>query len=133
MSKLKILLIAVTFFSPSMAPAQGLVPTLDSEFEFCQDRPPEPEWMQNIHVRESYKRLLVQSIYRLEGYQRVANATDCTCDTLFPPWTDAVQHFNDNYLHLEQFEAMQTRRDFQNQGTALRRSVRELCEAEGNW
>jgi len=96
MSKLKILLIAVTFFSPSMAPAQGLVPTLDSEFEFCQDRPPEPEWMQNIHVRESYKRLLVQSIYRLEGYQRVANATDCTCDTLFPPWTDAVQHFNDN-------------------------------------
>lgn len=133
MRQIPLILVAAMATAPSIAPAQGLVPSMDSEFEFCQDRPSEPDWMQNIPVRESYKRLLVQSIYRLEGYQRAANAGNCTCDTLFPPWTDAVQHFNDNYLHLEQFEAMQTRREFQDQGTALRRSVRELCEAEGNW
>jgi len=133
MNKFTLLLVAATVLSPAMAPAQGLVPTMDREYEFCQDRPTEPDWMQNLHVRESYKRLLIQSIYRLESYQRVADVGDCTCDTLFPSWTEAVQRFNDNYLHLEQFESMQTRRDFENQGTALRRSVRELCEAEGNW
>ena len=127
------ILAATAAMYPSLAPAQGLVPTIDSGFEFCQDRPPEPEWMQNLHVRESYKRLLVQSIYRLESYQRAANAGDCTCETLFPPWTDAVQQFNDNYLHLEQFDAMQTRREFQDRGTEIRRSVQSLCEAEGNW
>lgn len=133
MKKSAPILAAIAALSTSMAPAQGLVPTIDSGYEFCQDRPPEPEWMQNLHVRESYKRLLVQSIYRLESYERVADAGDCTCSTLFPPWTSAVQNFNDNYLHLEQFEAMQTRREFQDQGTAIRRSVQDLCESEGNW
>ena len=128
-----LLLSAALSMPPATAFAQGLVPTIASEYEFCQERPPEPEWMQNLHVRESYKRLLVQSIYRLEGYQRVAASGDCMCDTLFPPWSNAVQHYNDNFLHLEQFEAMQTRRDFQDQGSAVRRSVQELCEAEGNW
>ncbi|WP_371228022.1 hypothetical protein [Roseovarius sp. 2305UL8-3] len=128
-----LLLLAAISFSSATAFAQGLVPTMDSEYEFCQQRPPEPEWVQNLHVRESYKRLLIQSIYRLEGYQRVAASDDCRCDTLFPPWSSAVQHYNDNFLHLEQFEAMQTRRDFQDQGSAVRRSVQELCEAEGNW
>lgn len=133
MTRLAPILAAVLMAASSMAPAQGLVPSLDGEFEFCNDRPSEPEWMQNLHVREGYKRLLIQSIYRLEGYQRVAEAGDCSCETLFPPWADAVQQFNDNYLHLEQFDAMQTRREFQDQGSAVRRSVRELCEPEGNW
>ena len=128
-----LLLLAAISFSSATAFAQGLVLAMDSEYEFCQQRPPEPEWVQNLHVRESYKRLLIQSIYRLEGYQRVAASGDCRCDTLFPPWSNAVQHYNDNFLHLEQFEVMQTRRDFQDQGSAVRRSVQELCEAEGNW
>lgn len=133
MKLVNFLLIVATAFSPAVAFSQGLVPTVDREFEFCQERPPEPEWMQNLHVRESHKRLLIQAINRLEGYQHVADASDCGCATLFPPWANAVQHFNDNYLHLEQFEAVQTRRDYQNQGDALRQSVKELCEAEGNW
>ncbi|GIT88724.1 MULTISPECIES: hypothetical protein [unclassified Roseobacter] len=128
-----LLLFAAISLSSATAFAQGLVPAMDSEYEFCQKRPPEPEWVQNLHVRESYKRLLIQSIYRLEGYQRVAAFGDCRCDTLFPPWSSAVQQYNDNFLHLEQFEAMQTRRAFQDQGSAVRRSVQKLCEAEGNW
>ncbi|WP_040819609.1 hypothetical protein [Litoreibacter arenae] len=128
-----VLLLTAISFSSATAFAQNLVPTMDSEYEFCQQRPPEPEWLQNLHVRKSNKRLLIQSIYRLEGYQRVAASGDCKCNTLFPPWSNAVQHYNDNFLHLEQFEAMQTRRDFQDQGSAVRRFVQELCEAEGNW
>mgnify|MGYP000636866877 FL=1 len=119
--------------SPELTSAQGLVPTIEREYEFCQERPPEPEWMQNMDARESHKRLLIQSIYRLERYERVAEVGDCECETLYPSWDKAVQRFNDNYLHLEQFELMQTRRVFQDQGNAVRRSVRALCEAVGNW
>ena len=133
MTATRLALAATICLTPTLSPAQGLVPTLEREYEFCQQRPPEPEWMQNIDRRESHKRLLIQSIYRLEGYERVAESGDCGCDTLYPSWDSAVQRFNDNYLHLEQFELMQTRRDFEDEGTAVRRSVRALCEAEGNW
>lgn len=129
----RLITIACAFLAPSEVLSQGLVPTLDREYEFCQERPPEPDWMQNLEARESHKRLLIQVIYRLEGYERVAEAGNCGCDTLYPSWDHAVQRFNDNYLHLEQFDLMQTRREFQNQGNAVRRSVRALCEAEGNW
>lgn len=133
MKTFNLLLAAAIGLLPTLTAAQGLVPTIEQEYEFCQERPPEPEWMQNIDRRESHKRLLVQSIYRLEGYERVAEVGDCGCETLYPPWDNAVQRFNDNYLHLEQFELMQTRREFQDQGNAIRRSVRTLCEAVGNW
>ncbi|MEM8635593.1 MAG: hypothetical protein AAGF33_11505 [Pseudomonadota bacterium] len=129
----KLLVLFSMLLAPTTVSSQGLVPTLDREYEFCQERPPEPDWMQNLEARESHKRLLIQSIYRLEGYERVTEAGDCGCETLYPSWDNAVQRFNDNYLHLEQFELMETRRDFQDQGTAVRSSVRALCEAEGNW
>ncbi|MEM8575588.1 MAG: hypothetical protein AAGF48_13240 [Pseudomonadota bacterium] len=118
---------------PIVALSQGMVPTMDRQFEFCQDRPLEPEWLENTPVREGYKRLLIQMIYRAESYRRVADANDCSCETVFPPWEHAIQHFNDNYLSLEQFEAMQTREDYRAEGDALRQSVRDLCEAEGHW
>lgn len=133
MRTLTLLLTATLSIFPVISAAQGLVPTIDSGYEFCQDRPPEPDWIDNLHVRESYKGLLLQSIYRFQGYERVAEAGDCSCNTLFPPWAAAMQQFNDNYGHLERHDALATRREFQDEGTALRRSVREICEAEGNW
>ncbi|MFQ1701904.1 hypothetical protein ACJ5NV_15050 [Loktanella agnita] len=133
MKTFSLLLAAAVCLSPSLTSAEGLVPTMERNYEFCQERPPEPEWMRNLHVRESSKRLLIQSIYRLEGYERVSEAGDCECETLYPSWDNAVQRFNDNYLHVEGFELMQTRREFQDQGTAVRISVKALCEAVGNW
>jgi len=126
-------LIASTIIFPAVAFSQGLAPTMDRQFEFCQDRPLEPEWLENTPVREAYKRLMIQMIYRTESYRRVADAGECSCDTLFPPWDQAIQHFNNNYLSLEQFDAMQTREDYRTEGNTLRQSVKEFCEAEGNW
>ena len=125
--------IAFTTTVPCIALSQGLVPAMGSEFEFCEDRPIEPEWMENMPAREAHKRVLIQMIYRAESYRRVADAGDCSCETLFPPWDQAIQHFNDHYLSLGQFEAMQTREDYRAEGDAYRQSVREICEAEGNW
>ncbi|MEM9360358.1 MAG: hypothetical protein AAGB04_29620 [Pseudomonadota bacterium] len=84
--------------SPALAPAQGLVPTLNSEYDFCRSRPAEPEWMAELPSRERYKRLVIQTIYRAQGVERVVEAQECSCETRFPTWDNAVQHFNDNYL-----------------------------------
>ena len=49
---------------------RNLIPTLDNHPNVCPDQPPEPKWMQNINVRESYKRLLIQQIYRAQSMER---------------------------------------------------------------
>lgn len=127
------ILLATAIFATAGAYAQGLVPTLDREYEFCENRPEEPQWLQDIHVRENYKRLLVQAIYRFQSYDRVEQAGDCSCDTLYPSWDTAVQVFNDNYLHLERRDAMDTRREFQDRSNDLRQSQRDVCEPIGHW
>lgn len=133
MKPIKPLLLAIAVLMPLGAHSQGLVPTMDGEFEFCEDRPEEPQWLQDIHVRESHKRLLIQAIYDLQSYERVEQAGDCTCDTLYPTWDTAIQTFNDNYLHLERRDAMNARREFQERSTALRQSQRSVCEPFGHW
>ncbi|MEL6465668.1 MAG: hypothetical protein AAFQ58_11930 [Pseudomonadota bacterium] len=119
--------------APSMAFAQGLVPTMDQQFEFCQDRPLEPEWMGSLPSRENYKRLVIQTIYRAHGLERVVEAGDCSCATRFPSWDAAVQHFNDRYLGTGR-NAMRDAEDrYLTRFNELRSAAREICEAAGNW
>ena len=56
---------------------RNLIPTLDNRPDVCSEQSPEPEWMQNIDVRESYKRLLIQQIYRAESMKRIVDAQRC--------------------------------------------------------
>ena len=133
MNIFKSLLLASLLLSPSVLSAQGLIPTMDRQFEFCEDRPDEPEWLQNMHVREGHKRLLIQAIYRLQSYERVEQAGNCSCATLYPSWDAAIQVFNDNYLQYDRHETLDTRREFQDRSNALRESQRDLCEPIGHW
>lgn len=59
MSCFKAVLMIALVSTPSMAFAQGLVPTMEQQFEFCQERPQEPEWMGRLPSRENYKRLVI--------------------------------------------------------------------------
>lgn len=130
---MKPLLFAMAVLVPIGALAQGLVPTMDGQFEFCEERPREPQWLRDIHVRESHKRLLIQAIYELQSYERVEHAGNCSCNTLYPTWDTAIQTFNDNYLHLERRDAMAARRELQDRSTALRQSQKGVCEPLGHW
>jgi len=60
---------------------RNLIPTLDNEPDVCPDQPPEPQWMKDIDVRESHKRLLFQQIYRAQSMQRIVEAQSCECPT----------------------------------------------------
>ena len=117
----------------SMASAQSLVPTMDQQFEFCQDRPLEPEWMERLPSRENYKRLVIQTIYRAKGLERVVEAGECSCATRFPSWDSAVQHFNDRYLGADRDEMRDAEDRYLTRFNELRSVARKICEAAGNW
>ena len=127
------LLIFLIVFHPSISYSQGLVPTMEQTFEFCQERPSEPEWIGNLPSRENYKRLMIQTIYRAQGLERVVEAGECSCATRFPSWDAAVQHFNDRYLGADRNVMREAEDRYLTLVNQLRLAAREICEAEGNW
>lgn len=133
MKSVTIAVAALLLSFPNHAFSQGLVPTMEREFEFCEDRPTEPEWMQNLHVREGQKRLAIQYIYRFQSAERVIEAGECACATRFPTWDAAVQTFNDSYLSGDQNDLREATADFQRQYNELRPQARDICELEGHW
>ena len=128
-----VLLIFLIVFHPSNSYSQGLVPSMEQTFEFCQERPSEPEWFGNLPSRQNYKRLVIQTIYRAQGLERVVDAGECSCATRFPSWDAAVQHFNDRYLGADRNAMREAEDRYLMRFNQLRLAAREICEAEGNW
>lgn len=126
------LLLSLTVMPP-YATAQGLTPTMERDFEFCEDRPLEPDWMQNLPAREASKGMLIQMIYRFQSAEQVATSDDCSCATRFPSWDDAVQRYNDNYLGADENDHREAIGEFRAQYNALRPSARAICEVVGHW
>lgn len=126
------LLLSLTVM-PFSASAQGLEPTMEREFEFCEDRPLAPDWMQNLPPREASKGMLIQMIYRFQSVEQVTAADDCSCSTRFPTWDDAVQRYNDNYLSADENDHREAIGTFRAQYNALRPSARSICEVVGHW
>lgn len=133
MTRQTIFLAVAIVVLPAISSAEGLVPTIGSDFDFCQDRPPEPEWMAELPSRERYKRLVIQTIYRAQGAERVVEAQNCDCETRFPTWDTAVQHFNDNYLGGDRSALREAEEEHFDRYNELRSAARDLCEAVGNW
>jgi len=83
---IEITLIALTIglmVSPSSA-ERNLVPSLERSFDVCPGRLAEPDWMQNIPLRQAYQRILVQDIYRAQNLERIVETSACACEIRFP-------------------------------------------------
>ena len=133
MKRLSIFLVALIASAPSSAWPQGLVPTLESEFEVCQSRPLQPQWIDDLPSREAFKGAVIQMIYRAESYQRVVEAGECSCETLYPTWDNAVQRFNDTYLNADRNTLREARNEFRDQANEVRDAAKAICEEAGNW
>lgn len=133
MKRLRIILMASLASAPSYAWSQGLVPTLESEFEVCQSRPLQPQWIDDLPTREAFKGAVIQMIYRAESYQRVVESGECGCETLYPTWDNAVQRFNDTYLNADRNALREARNDFRDQANEVRDAAKAICEEAGNW
>lgn len=128
-----LLVISIAVVGFPAAAERDLVPTLDSASDVCVERPAEPEWMQNITVREAYKRVLVQDIYRAQNLERIVESGSCTCDTRFPTWEAAETEFRERFATAARWEMLEASDTYNRRANALRPDAMAICEAEGNW
>ena len=112
---------------------RNLIPTLDNPPDVCPDQPPEPQWMQNIAVRESHKRLLIQQIYRAQSMQRIVEGQNCECATRYPSWDDAETVYVEHFAASEYWDIVEATSTYRRQANELRREAMPICEAAGNW
>ena len=118
--------------SPSSA-ERNLVPSFERSFDVCPDRPPEPEWMQNIPLRQAYQRVLVQDIYRAQNFERIVETGRCDCEIRFPSWDDAEGVFCERHASDERWEMLEASDAYNRRAHDVRHEAKAICEAAGNW
>ena len=134
MNRAASLICAITLFSAIVASAErNLIPTLNNQPDVCLEQPPEPEWMQNIDVRESHKRLLVQQIYRAQSMQRIVDAQDCTCPIRYPAWAAVEAVYFETFAAAEYWDVNAATSDYWRQANELRLDAMPICKTAGNW
>lgn len=89
---------------------------------------PTPAWTFGLSVREGYRALLLQQIYRALAAEAVVEAQSCTCETRYPSWNAADAIYQDNYHGLDMFEHQRIGRDYNQQYNRFRRDMLDLCE-----
>jgi hypothetical protein len=122
--------------APMAAPAfaeRNLVPGLERKFDVCPDRPAEPDWMQNIALRQAYQRVLVQDIYRAQNLERVVETGGCDCEIRFPSWDAAEAVFRERYASAERWEMLQASEVYNRRANDVRLEAKAICDAAGNW
>lgn len=120
-------------FATGVFAERNLIPTLDNQPDVCPEQPAEPVWMQEIDVRESYKRQLVQQIYRAQSMQRIVDTQNCDCLTRYPPWDAAETVFNESFAAAEYWDVVEATSDYRRLANELRLEAMPICEAAGNW
>ena len=112
---------------------RNLVPTLERSFDVCPDRPAEPVWMQEIPLRQSYQRVLVQDIYRAQNLERIVETVSCACEIRFPSWAAAEAVFREVHASGERWEMLQASDAYNRRANAARPAAKAICDAAGNW
>lgn len=89
--------------------------------------------MQNISVREAYKRVLAQDIYRAQNLERIVSTGSCSCETRFPSWAEAEIVFHEGFATAERWEMLDASDTYNRHANKLRQEAMAICKAEGNW
>lgn len=119
--------------APPLMAERNLVPSLESIPDVCSERPVEPDWMQNIALRDAYHRVLVQDIYRTQNMERIVETGSCDCATRFPTWDTAEGTFRENHADADRSEMLQASDTYNRRANDLRPQAQAICEATGNW
>jgi len=119
--------------APPTIAERNLIPSLDSVPDICPQRPNEPEWMQNIPLRDAYQRVLVQDIYRAQSMAQIVETESCECVVRFPTWDAAESTFQENHANAGRSEMLQASDTYNRSANELRLEAQAICEAVGNW
>jgi hypothetical protein len=131
--RLSWLTIVLELIAPPLAAERNLIPSLESIQDVCSERPNEPDWMENITLRDAYQRVLVQDIYRAQSMARIVEEGSCDCATRFPTWESAEGTFRENHADADRSEMLQASDTYNRRANDLRPQAQAICEAAGNW
>ena len=112
---------------------RNLIPTLESSYKACPDRPAEPVWMQEIPVRQAYQRVLVQDIYRAQNLERIVESGNCDCETRFPSWDAAEGVFHERHASEERWKMLEASESYNRRANDVRIEAKAICDVVGNW
>jgi hypothetical protein len=103
------------------------------QYRICNDRPARPTWMDEVQPREAYKATTVMELYEIRSWEAIAESGDCGCDVQFPSWDASNTEYQQSYSGLTQAEHSALRQALIEERKQLEPTVREICEAQGNW
>ena len=63
----------------------------------CPDRPPRPEWAENLQGWEVQRSLLLSAIYEARSYEVIVATGDCSCANRAPSWDAADAEYQADY------------------------------------
>ncbi len=127
------LTVVLGLLAPPLLAERNLIPSLESIPGVCLKRPNEPDWMENIALRDAYQRVLVQDIYRAQNLERIVQTETCNCSTRFPSWDQAESTFRENHANADRSEMLQASDTYNRRANGLRSQAQAICEAVGNW
>ncbi|WP_370641203.1 hypothetical protein [Nereida sp. MMG025] len=125
--------LAVSLLAVPAFAERTMVPTLDRSFDVCPDRPAEPNWMQEIPLRQAYQRVLVQDIYRAQNLERIIETESCECEIRFPSWDAAEAEFHEQHASDERWKMLEASDAYNQRANDVRLVAKAICETAGNW
>ncbi|MFY0681772.1 hypothetical protein [Celeribacter sp.] len=130
---LALVALAVSLLAVPAFAERNMVPTLDRSFDVCPDRPAEPNWMQEIPLRQAYQRVLVQDIYRAQNLERIIETESCDCEIRFPSWDAAETEFHEQHASDERWKMLEASDAYNQRANDVRLEAKAICETAGNW
>jgi len=130
---LALVALAVSLLAVPAFAERNMVPTLDRSFDVCPDRPAEPNWMQEIPLRQAYQRVLVQDIYRAQNLERIIETESCDCEIRFPSWDAAEAEFHEQHASDERWKMLEASETYNRRANDVRLEAKAICETAGNW
>lgn len=130
---LALIALAVSLLAVPAFAERNMVPTLDRSFDVCPDRPAEPNWMQEIPLRQAYQRVLVQDIYRAQNLERIIETESCDCENRFPSWDAAEAEFHEQHASDERWKMLEASDAYNRRANDVRLEAKAICETAGNW
>ena len=130
---LALIALAVSLLAVPAFAERNMVPTLDRSFDVCPDRPAEPNWMQEIPLRQAYQRVLVQDIYRAQNLERIIETESCDCEIRFPSWDAAEAEFHEQHASDERWKMLEASDAYNQRASDVRLEAKAICETAGNW
>ncbi|WP_281858714.1 hypothetical protein [Litoreibacter halocynthiae] len=127
------LTIALGLIAPPLMAERNRIPSLESIPDVCSERPNEPDWIENIALRDAYQRVLVQDIYRAQNMERIVETGSCDCASRFPTWDSAEGTFRKNHAYADRSDMLQASDFYNRRANEFRSQAQAICEAAGNW